>query len=626
MKLNKILLGATITVASLVGISSCSEDYVPTVMPDNAQVYFSNINSREYLLEENQSEVKVEVTRLNTNGELSVGLTANDTTQAKLFTVPNTVTFADGDSIATFPITFKFSDLVADNDYALDINLSSEFTDYADAGVKVIIKYAPWSAWEPYGWEYTTDASGKPNYSTYSAWATDFSTYITGGYEDSDLKKKLYGEEIPTYSYSQMLSGTYAQPLFYRQSMLNPQKAQLLLCDWFYGVNLIIDWNKPKEEGGVDEFIITPQSTGYIHSTYGLVYVIESFKFFNELRPDKVTELDGKQKSFFDKEKGTISLNVTYGVKIEESWAYFGFGMETIQLPGYEQPDYSLDMVDEGTFKSDKGELSQVLNMTLGADVDHIKFAWFAGEKTDELVAEKAEGIFSGEIESVSTKENGRKVIAVDEEGDYYLVAVLYDAAGTRVGTTSMAFNVEDANAKTWEVVCVGDYTYTVAFTDAEGNPFVDDSLTLSVCEQDATLYKIANWGYGVDFVFSMTEDGAISVAEQFTGATIGEDELLVCDYNTYTGTDGYPSYYEDGVYSFALVYYAGDLVVPGYETFAVTENASARINNSLNVESKSMTLNLTPFKDSSIIRAKKSTIRHKSNNKMNVNKNVLVW
>lgn len=604
MKLNKILLGATWALALLLGVSSCSEEWEPTGLPNNAQVYFSNENSNEFLLEENQSEVRVEISRLDTKGELSVGLIANDTTEAKLFTIPESVTFADGEGTATFPITFEFSDLVPDNGYALDINLASEFTEYADAGVKVVIKYAPWSDWAPYGWKYTKSATGESNYKTFKEWETDYAQWAAGGYADATLEEKVYAEEMPTYQYKFLTSGVANQALFYRESMLDPTQAQFMLYDWGWGANIVIDWDKK-----ANSLMVLPQATG-AQGTTGAIMMIDTWYCFTQVF-NAPSYTEGQIPSRIDDEKGQIILNIAY---VTYAGSLYGYGEETIQLPGYEQPDYSLTLVDEGTFKSSKDNLSQVINMTMGADVTSVKYAWFAGELTDELVEEKANAIFDGSIESVLTKESGRKVLNVETEGDYYLVAVLYDADGARVATTSLAFKVEDANAKTWSAIYTGDWEYTVLFTNEDGSPYVDAGLTLFKCDQDATLYKIENWGYGVDFVFTMQEDGSVSVAEQSTGAKASaEEDWMVCDYMTYTGKDMNGCYYEDGTFNFCLVYYSSKGKAANWETFTLT-GAAARTNSSMAMVEKNMkTFINSPFKSQSIKRAKKTNIMRKS-------------
>ena len=154
MKVNKYLFKAFAATMALVGLASCSsDDYDMVSAPNTKQVYFSNNVSSEILIEENQNKVEIEVLRCNTKGDLTVELGVVDTTAANLFTIPSTVTFADGDSVAIVPVTFSFASLAADNPYAIGLELKDQTTPYGDASKQFIIKYAPWSEWEPFGWQ-----------------------------------------------------------------------------------------------------------------------------------------------------------------------------------------------------------------------------------------------------------------------------------------------------------------------------------------------------------------------------------------------------------------------------------------------------------------------------------------
>ena len=567
MKLSKILFSALCFAAAVTGFSSCSsdDDYTATKMPTTAQAYFSNETSYDFLLAENQNQVAVEVMRVKTEGPITVNLEVSDTTSTKIFNVPTSVTFADGENTAIVPITFDFNNLVADNSYALDLKLASETSAYGNEATKVVVKYAPWSGWQPYGWQWP---SGMKDF---AQWEAAYSNFAAGGYSNYGLIVK---GELPTYTYTQYMSGTYTQPVFYRESMLNPSLAQIMLYDWFYGVNLVIDWDKTNNILSVGQ-----QWTGYNHSTYGQVFTGDSYTYWHGIRGDAdVTHADFP--CYWDKEKGRFVLDMAYFV----SAGYFGYGPEIIQLPGYTQLDYSLSLTDEGTFKSKNG-LSQVINMIMGADVSYIKYAWFAGEPTAEELQAKVNGIFDGSVESYETKESGRKVLAVEAEGPYYLVAVMYDAEGAKVGDTYIAFNVEDANAKTFEAAYVGNYTYSLLFKNDDGSPYVDSGLTLFQCKQDPTLFKIEHWGYDVDFMFTMQNDGSVLVAEQPTGASYKEgDPIFVNDLVNYSGGTNYgQSFYKDNVFNFALIYYcsAGNFGY-GVETFTLTGTASAKANEAM--------------------------------------------
>lgn len=562
MKLNKVILKAFLAMVAITGMSSCSsdDDYTATEMPGNAQVYFSNENSYDFLLAENQNMVQVEVTRVKTEGDLTVGIEKVDTTAAGLFSVPATVTFADGQSTATLPVTFNFADLVSDNDYAVTLKLTSETSAYGDAEAKVIVKYAPWSEWQPFGWEFPKGVT------SFSEWEAAYEQFATGGYADYTL---IAADELPTYTYTQYLTGTYSQPVLYRESMLDNTKAQILLYDWFYGVNLIVEWNK-----ATGTFSVAPQWTGYNHSSYGQVNTTDTYNYWYNLKGDtSITPEDAP--CSFDEETGKFTLDLCYFV----SAGYFGYGPEYIQLPGYTQLDHSLTLTDEGTFSSSNG-LSQVINMIFGADVASVKYAWFAGALTPEDAVAKADAIFAGDIESVETKESGYKVINVGEAGEYYLVAVMYDASGARVGFDAIAFEAVEANVMTWTPAYIGDFTYTQFFANSDGSPYVDGGLTLLQCDQDPTMFKIEHWGFDVDFIFTMDENGTLTVAEQATGYEHQSYGMVyVSDIVTYTGGTSYgTSYYENGVFNFNLVYYVPEgTFAYGVETFTLTGAASAK-------------------------------------------------
>ena len=596
MKLRKILFSALCLATAAISFSSCSsdDDYTATKMPTTAQAYFSNEKSYDFLLAENQNQVTVEVMRVKTEGPITVNLEVSDTTSTKIFNVPTSVTFADGENTAIVPITFDFNNLVADNSYALDLKLASETSAYGNEATKVVVKYAPWSGWQPYGWQWP---SGMKDF---AQWEAAYSNFAAGGYSNYGLIVK---GELPTYTYTQYMSGTYTQPVFYRESMLNPSLAQIMLYDWFYGVNLVIDWDKTNNILSVGQ-----QWTGYNHSTYGQVFTGDSYTYWHDLRGDAdVTHADFP--CYWDKEKGRFVLDMAYFV----SAGYFGYGPEIIQLPGYTQLDYSLSLTDEGTFKSKNG-LSQVINMIMGADVSYIKYAWFAGEPTAEELQAKVNGIFDGSVESYETKESGRKVLAVEAEGPYYLVAVMYDAEGAKVGDTYIAFNVEDANAKTFEAAYVGDYTYSLLFKNDDGSPYVDSGLTLFQCKQDPTLFKIEHWGYDVDFMFTMQNDGSVLVAEQPTGASYKEgDPIFVNDLVNYSGGTNYgQSFYKDNVFNFALIYYcsAGQFGY-GVETFTLTGTASAKANEAMKVPAKRSAMSFANAFSSKSVSKKHTVAKH---------------
>ncbi len=419
MKINKSIYGFILGLLAISTFSACSSDnYEGAAIPEGAQVYFSNQRDFNYLLAENQNTVTITVDRLVTAGELTVDLAATDT--SGLFSVPASVTFADGKSTAEVPVTFEFAKLVSDTSYGINLKLGGSTSDYGDATVTAVVKYAPWSEWKPFGWKYPSTIK------SFKSWEQAYAA-------DSKAANIAYGGILPTYTYNLLVSGTYGQPVFVRQSMLDANKAQLMLYSWFYGVNLVIDWNKSD-----NTFKVAPQYSGYTHKTNGPVNVADSWTYWKTIRnePEKTA---GLKPSYYDVENGEIGIALNYFFAAGS----FGDALEKIQLPGYVKPDYSLAIVDKGGYASGK-ELGRIFQFTMGGDVAYFKYASVAaaGITTDDDVKAVAEKILSGETASVNTTEDGLKVIT-GKEGEYYLVACIYDGNGKYVGYASLKFTIE---------------------------------------------------------------------------------------------------------------------------------------------------------------------------------------
>lgn len=504
MKLNKIFTKAFVALAAIAGFSACSsDDYEMVGKPTNAQVYFSNENDTELLLEENQNQVEVEVTRVKTDGALTVPVTATD--ESGFFTVASSVTFADGESTAKLPISFDFSSLEGDTDYPVTLTLQSETCAYGDNTMTVNIKYAPWSEW----------------------------TLLA---------------ENAVYTYVNYYSGADdEQDVYVRNSMLDPTKSQILLTNWGSGIDLILNWDKSLN-------LISVSPTAFAtHSTYGTVYTADAYTYWTQVR-GKEASLD-TYRSYYDEENGCFYLRMAAFVSV----GCFGDDYETLQLPGYEKADYSLTIADNGSYQQDV-KIGQVFNMTMGADLTSIKYAVFPGVLSSDEIEAKAQSIFTGDVESTQTKENGWRVVLVDESGDYTLVALGYDADGAWQSTQSVAFSVTSPIGETWRVAGTGDYTYAdIVYSET------DENLKLYSCDEDASLFAIAPWAAGGVLKFSMDEDGkTLHVLNSLTGEDYAPGYPIIAgDAGDLLGEDA--SYYDEetNTYYFNIVYF-----VPGYGMF----------------------------------------------------------
>ncbi len=524
MKLNKIFAKAFMALAAIAGFTACSsDDYEMVGKPTNAQVYFSNENDTELLLEENQNQVEVEVTRIKTDGALTVPVTATDA--SGFFTVAGSVTFADGESTAKLPISFNFSDLENDKDYPVTLTLQSETCAYGDNTVTVNIKYAPWSEWT--------------------------------------LQTKY-----ATYTYVNYYSGTDVLKVYIRNSMLDPTQAQIKLANWADatgtgsgGVDLILNWDKKLN-------LISVSPTAFAtSSSYGTVYTADAYTYWTQVR-GKEASIE-KLRSYYDEENGCFYLKLIAYV----SAGYFNDDYETLQLPGYEKADYSLTIADNGSYQQDL-KIGQVFNMTMGADLTSIKYAVFPGILSSDEVEAKAQNIFTGDVESTQTKENGWRVVLVDEAGDYTLVALGYDADGAWQSTQSVAFSVTSPIGETWRAAFTGDYTFNeICYSGT------DENLTLYSCEEDACQFAIAPWAANSVFRFSMDEDGkTVHVINSSTGEDYAPGYPIIAgDAGDLLGKAS--SYYDEATktYHFNVVYYVPGLgsFGSGFETFEVNASDS---------------------------------------------------
>lgn len=574
MKITKTIFKAFLAVVAMAGIASCSsEDYERIGAPGNAQVYFSKDNSGEFLLEENQNAIEVEVERYNTAGELTVTLTPNDETG--LFTIPTTVTFADGQAKAKVPVTFDFSALTPDTPYEFTLAIDkAQTSEYADGAKTFVVKYAPWTDWVPFGWKYpATVSKDLSDAEQFAAWETIYAEASSYNELAKDGEKGL-----PVFTYNTYYGGDGPQPVFIRQSALNPSQAQLMLYDWGSGIDLVINWDTDN-----NEYPFTFDQTYFTNnSSYGAVYISDAYYYWNVVR--KLTGEEYAKEAFpckFDEENGRFTFHIAYYV----SAGTFGDGEETLQLPGYEKADYSLSITDNGLLGGKN--LGRVFDFQLGADVASVKYAAFKGELTEDEVAAKAEEIFDGSVESVLTKESGNKVL-MGEEGTYTLVAVIYDADGARVGAEYITYEIAPVGAESWTPIFVGDYTYTSLFGDYDEEtdqdiPFVDEDLVLFNSDQNPNLYKIEHWGQDVDYCFTMTDEGEIHVLDQYTGFSYdGYGDFYVMETIDALGTDKYGvSSYDPskGLFTFANCYYYGTKVYDvALETYQLTAKAQAAV------------------------------------------------
>lgn len=123
--LNKILTSVFVLCLFL-GFTACTEEveYSPAEVPTGAQIYFPNTLASKLDISLVKTSFDVEIMRIDTKGALSVNLTS--TADASIFTVPGSVSFADGKNTAIVTINYD-PDKLTINDYkAIKLTIADE--------------------------------------------------------------------------------------------------------------------------------------------------------------------------------------------------------------------------------------------------------------------------------------------------------------------------------------------------------------------------------------------------------------------------------------------------------------------------------------------------------------------
>ena len=521
MKTGKIfgLLGLALCAV----FTSCDEEFnddYTAASVSGAQVYFSSEAPSVVEVSKDTTACEISLNRAVTAGSLEVAL--NVTSTSDLYSIPSKVTFADGADSA--PISIKYDGDAIEYGVFDTVTVSlADATITSSWGVSsytfVIGCPEPWTEWAPF-------AAGT------CTWT--YTQYYNG--DDPGLK------------------------IYYRSNKVNTAQAQFLIKNALSGIDVVFDYNT--ETGAVT----LPETKFDVHSSYGDVFV-----------SDLDTYAGNGAVGAFDAEQGIITIPLIYYVGA----GYFGYGNEYIYIDGYNRKDLTTEVEYAGKFENAEGNVFVVANTNLGPDVESAKLALVPGSLTQETFDAILGGTYSP---MVDVEASGEVKMAADslETGEYTFVLVSYsEGEAADYATASFKFKKSGEAAETWTDLYVGNYTYTLFF-GSEEEPYTDENLVLSVSDSDPSRYKISNWGYGVDFIFTMAEDGTILVDDCETGYVTDQYGMVsIMDLVTFAGSAEYgtSSYNpETGAFIFAIAYYveAGTLAY-GQETFVLTGKAGAK-------------------------------------------------
>ena len=552
---------------------SCDDEveYTPAEAPTNAQVYFRSGLASTVNLSSAESSFTLEVLRAATGSAATVNLSVTDGTNGKL-SIPSSVSFDASSNSASLVIGYNAADFTYD--------------EFAEVSIAIEESSAT-----PYGIATYTFSVGIP-----APWASlGMATYR------DDLVTTFWATGNPVYQVE--IQENLENPGIYR--LVNPFGANYPYNDpgdWDTTQDYYLEINAQDPEGVYIPLCQMGTDWGYGY------WKIWSFANYYMVRQDKTLEevkAAGYCGTFKD---GMITFpanTLLFGMTDYNDGSYYGSngsGQFLIAMPGVVLADYSGEVAYTGLFNAVDGSIAAVAEATLGADVEE---GLLAVVSASESVDATAVAMAAGSIETVSISASGEVKVPMPANaasGKYNIVLVTV-GGGKAQKVAYATFKYTSAVEETWTEVSTGNYEYSLLYEE----PFTEGA-TLYKSDLDATRYKIAPWGNESELIFTYNQEtGEIYVQECELGEEYGSYGMIsAIDYSIYTEQGSATSYYENGVFKLALVYYvsAGYLGY-GFETFTLdgaaaetaSRSASAGVWGMGNKTKFPMKMNLDPIR-----------------------------
>ena len=418
MKTLKYSFGLLLSLIAMISISSCEE--FETVTPDifeeetaggEPKIFFSNQLAQQIDLADDSKSFDVEVSRTVAAeaAVYNINVTADSAANA-VFEFPATVEFADSATTATYTVSVK-EGVTLEYEVYYNITLAvdeADSTPYGNATYEFAVGIpAPWSEWELFG----------------------KGTFTLGIY----------------------WSGTHSElPIYYREYLLNDTDAQFYIPGIANSMNLTIEYNR---QTGACQILPQYATT---NSNYGQVTItdIPHYPFTN------LTGTYEDYPCYFDAEKGLFTFNVAYIVCTlwdANTNGSFGNGVETFQLDGFKQYDYSFSMNFKGQYIDASGTANAVISTTVGADVSQYLMTVVAADT--DLNATVA-GMLDGTVACDTLTEAGFYAYPMTESGVYTALAITFDAEGNALEAYTSEFEFWLAGQENpWQSLGMATYT-----------------------------------------------------------------------------------------------------------------------------------------------------------------------
>lgn len=595
MKLNKISCLVSLFALSM-AFAGCDSDDDYTrgtwdAQADYADVYFPTTSVSQELDPVDATELKIEVVRRNTAGELDVPITIISGEEGVFEVTP--AHFANGDSLGVATLSFAKAEVGTPYTVGLQLMGSEYVSQYSDNTLFTYsVTRVKWN---------TVGENGKVAY-TEDLVTTFFGvqnlTYYVEVQERDDRPgyfrvKNAYGEAYP---YNEPGDYDDANDYYIFIDATNPSKVYIpmrcdLGCNWGYG-NFVCysfaGYYLEKGKAADAAAYYGKYANGTITFPPGaLLFGMKEYKEGGLYTSNG----SGMFKLVIDPSKVVPEAPPAYVASIESDFeweeVFTGAFASSILGSNSEVALYTGTCVNttddcDKVFAEEYGT-AYALNDPYGADAPIYFGVLEDGTITTpvakqpigvEAMGQQVYAIINPKASSFSEKLITLNITFVNKDG-----SINYGTAN------------ETLSNITWTTVATGNYTYTLYF-GSEDEPEVDEGLELLQRDDMPSMYKITHWGMDVDYVFTWDNaTNACVVSQQPIGyehPTYGD--VYVGELNDYAGQDIAASFYdpETKTFNFAVVYYvsAGNFGY-GYETFTLNEGGAAKVKANKTAEPK---------------------------------------
>lgn len=446
--MNKIknILSAMLLLALPLAFTACGDDveYSPADKPVNAQVYFPTTNGATVDLSKDKTSFDVTLMRAKTDEAITVPITA--TGGGSFFTIPTSVSFAQGVDKTVLSISYNPESLEYDaySEIKLTIGDESATTPYGMA--QYVFKAgipAPWTS------------LGKATFSDAFLFANKYSVEL----QRNDLNPSLY-RLVDPYSEGLTKEG------FTSNGDQSPYVEFTLL--------------KPGDKIGdvtitMEDLVYFPYyCTGFFNTSNDYNTNVDAHhpSDFSSLNSEAAWTFNRVLQYQADGTPAGVQLAPYYYMNGHGGWNNTqADGIITIIFPGASLKDYTINVEYKGRFTNVGGDNYAVADIQLGADVENAKVVMVEGNDIQAAI----NGILDGSLEGIEVSQSGSVNIPSTANGLCSIVAVGYgEGESQEVAYTSFEFS---AGTDRW--MSLGTALYT------------EDLMT--------TLYKVDNPTYEVE-------------------------------------------------------------------------------------------------------------------------------